>query len=99
MRCHVYALHTRELALLVPNILHFPQAYFWYAAVMIVVYPVGIPLLYATLLFNQRHVLSNKEAMGREATNGFPITGHIRFLTDPYKVMSMFILKIFINMA
>ena len=33
-----------------------------YAAVMIVVYPVGIPLLYAVLLFRYRRVLSDDEA-------------------------------------
>jgi len=52
---------------------------------MLLVYPLGIPLLYAGLLFEHRDVLGNNEAMDREAANGFPTTGHLLFLIEAYK--------------
>jgi len=56
-----------------------------YAVLMLLVYPLGIPLLYAGLLFEHRDVLGNNEAMDREAANGFPTTGHLLFLIEAYK--------------
>jgi hypothetical protein len=62
------------------------QAYIWYAVVMVLVYPIGIPSMYAVLLGSKRKVLGSSEAMDREASNDFPNVGHLRFLIDAYKV-------------
>jgi len=61
------------------------KMFLWYAIAMILIYPVGIPLLYVSLLFNHREILRNSEAMFREASNGYPTTGHLLFLTSAYK--------------
>ena len=47
-----------------------------YAAAMIAVYPIGIPALYAVMLWRNRKTLGNHAAMEREAANGWP-TVHI----------------------
>ena len=62
------------------------KVFVWYAIAMILIYPVGIPLLYASLLFSHRKALTNSETMFREASNGYPTTGHLLFLTSAYKV-------------
>ncbi|CAN0382790.1 unnamed protein product [Ectocarpus sp. 12 AP-2014] len=54
------------------------QAFEVYAAIMIVVYPVGIPLLYAFLLFQRRHVLADA---GADKTVALSISG----LWEPYR--------------
>ena len=38
------------------------QAFAYYAGVMILVYPMGIPLLYAVLLFKHRKIIGDPEA-------------------------------------
>ncbi|CAN0016960.1 unnamed protein product [Ectocarpus fasciculatus] len=48
------------------------QAFEVYAAIMIVVYPVGIPLFYAFLLFQRRHVLADA---GADKTVALSISG------------------------
>jgi hypothetical protein len=58
----------------------------WYAIAMIMIYPVGIPLVYVSLLFNHREALTNNENMFREESNGYPTTGYLHFLTSAYKV-------------
>jgi hypothetical protein len=52
---------------------------------MILVYPVGIPLLYAVVLRKHRETLVDPVAMAREAANGYPVTGSILFLVECYK--------------
>ncbi|CBJ33597.1 conserved unknown protein [Ectocarpus siliculosus] len=54
------------------------KAFKVYAAIMIVVYPVGIPLLYALLLFQRRHVLADA---GADKTVALSISG----LWEPYR--------------
>jgi len=56
-----------------------------YAGVMILVYPVGIPAMYAVMLYKKRRTLSNATAMNREKGTGFPTTGHLKFLVEAYK--------------
>jgi len=56
----------------------------WYAIAMVLIYPVGIPLLYVSLLFNHRKALASRETMFREASHGYPTTGHLLFLTSAY---------------
>jgi hypothetical protein len=59
----------------------------WYAIAMVLIFPVGIPLIYASLLFSHREALTNSEIMFREASNGYPTTGHLLFLTSAYEVL------------
>eukprot|EP00752_Nemacystus_decipiens_P013346 g11816.t1 len=54
------------------------RAFEVYAGIMIMVYPVGIPLLYAALLFQRRHVLADA---GADKTVAQPIAG----LWEPYR--------------
>ena len=56
-----------------------------FAITMIIIYPIGIPLLYFVLLWEHRRVLSNEEKMKEEAEDHFPTTGHILFLVEAYK--------------
>ena len=42
-------------------------------------------MLYATVLWQHRDILSDKEAMDREKVNGNHNIGHIRFLVDAYR--------------
>jgi len=56
-----------------------------YASVMILIYPVGIPAMYAVMLYQSRRTLSNATAMNREEATGFPTTGHLHFLVEAYK--------------
>jgi hypothetical protein len=62
------------------------QLFWWYAGLMVLVFPVGIPSMYACLLFAYRGMLGDVEAMELEETNDFPITGHLKFLIEAYKV-------------
>jgi len=52
---------------------------------MIFVYPIGIPLMYASLLFSKREILKNDLKMGEEAAQGYPKLGYLKFLVDAYK--------------
>ncbi|CAM9790765.1 unnamed protein product [Scytosiphon promiscuus] len=54
------------------------KAFEVYAGFMMIVYPVGIPLLYAILLYQHRHVLSDA---GADKTTAQPISD----LWEPYK--------------
>jgi hypothetical protein len=56
-----------------------------YTVVMVLVYPVGIPLMYALLLFNNRKVLSDSAAMAAEEVEDFPRIGHALFLVEAYR--------------
>jgi hypothetical protein len=53
---------------------------------MVLIYPVGIPFVYASLLFSHREALTNSDTMFREASHGYPTTGHLHFLTSAYKL-------------
>lgn len=61
------------------------QSYVPYAAVMIVIYPIGIPVMYACLLWQQRVILCNSEYVRNEATSGNPNIGHLYFLSASWK--------------
>ena len=50
----------------------------------------GIPLLYAILLFRERHLLSNAAEMKKEEENGFPNVGYVKFLITPYANAAFF---------
>lgn len=54
------------------------KAFEVYAGIMLAVYPVGIPLLYAVLLFRRRHVLADA---GADKTEAQSISG----LWEPYR--------------
>ncbi|CAN0089674.1 unnamed protein product [Ectocarpus fasciculatus] len=54
------------------------EAFKSYAGIMTIVYPVGIPLLYAVLLFQRRHVLTDADA---DKTIAQPIAA----LWEPYR--------------
>jgi hypothetical protein len=49
---------------------------------MICIYPIGIPSLYATLLWRKRHFLRDENAMLREAPFHFPNVGALLFLVQ-----------------
>lgn len=61
------------------------KTYVPYALLMILIFPVGIPLFYWIMLRQHKHVLSDEEAVKREATEDFPTIGHLTFLTEAYK--------------
>ena len=52
---------------------------------MLFVYPIGIPFMYLTVIFQSRSTLVDSAAMVREARTGYPTTGHLLFLTEQYK--------------
>jgi hypothetical protein len=52
---------------------------------VIIIYPIGIPLLFLFLVWKHRAVLSDEEAVAKEAEEGNPGTGHILFLTSNCK--------------
>mmetsp|Transcript_86908 Transcript_86908/g.168344 ORF Transcript_86908/g.168344 Transcript_86908/m.168344 type:complete len:312 (-) Transcript_86908:193-1128(-) len=55
-----------------------------YVICMIIVYPVGIPFMYAVLLWSNRAVLSDQASLDREAKVGYPTVGHLKFLFEAY---------------
>lgn len=61
------------------------RAYVGFAGIMIFIYPIGIPLMYAALVWQHKKTLISKPALIREEKNGFPTVGHIRFLFQAYK--------------
>ena len=54
------------------------------------IYPLGIPLLYSVLLFKKKHMLCDSKAMDTEMARGFPQTGHLTFLIKSYKAENYF---------
>ena len=60
------------------------QMFVPFALIMVLVYPVGIPALYAALLLNNREVLSDPSAMEEEEAHDFPRVGHVLFLVEAY---------------
>jgi hypothetical protein len=60
------------------------KTYVPYALLMILIYPIGIPLFYWLMLRQHKHVLSDEEAVKREASEDFPTIGHLTFLTQAY---------------
>jgi len=60
-------------------------AFYAYAIAMILVFPVGIPLTYGTLLWRHRATLSDPSALASEVSKGSPATGHLAFLVEAYK--------------
>ena len=60
------------------------KAYVPYALLMILIFPVGIPLFYWVVLRQHKHVLSDEQAIKREASEDFPTIGHLTFLTEAY---------------
>ena len=61
------------------------KLYMAFALPMVLVYPVGIPMLYYTLLKGHKHTVSDQKAMDREHANGLPTVGHLIFLVESYK--------------
>jgi len=60
------------------------KAYLLYAQIMILIYPVGIPFLYWSLLYSKRAILSDQLAVDEESRKGFPRIGHLKFLFLSY---------------
>jgi hypothetical protein len=59
--------------------------YLPFCYLQMLIYPLGIPLLYSVILSQSSHILSNAQAMEEEMRHGFPMTGHLRFLVKSYK--------------
>ena len=53
-----------------------------YALAMIFVYPLGIPLMYGSLIIQHAPTLRNKQKLLIEAANEFPNVGHVLFLVE-----------------
>jgi len=56
-----------------------------FAAIMIAVYPIGIPVSYFALLFKHRKILSDAKARAEEEAQGDTTVGHLKFLEASYK--------------
>jgi len=65
-----------------------------YVVAMILIYPVGIPSMYAVLLWQNREVLRDPEARENEAENDYPTIGHLVFLIESYKP-EMYFMEVF----
>ena len=50
------------------------------ALIMILVYPIGIPLMYFLMLRRHKDILSNQRKVNDEEKAGFPKIGHLLFL-------------------
>ncbi len=61
-----------------------------FAVIMIAVYPVGIPLLYFTLVHRHRDILRDEAMVEDEEANGNPTIGHIKFLFESCKFHRVF---------
>ena len=59
--------------------------YKFYAGAMILVYHVGIPLVYYLLLDQRRDILSNDKELAKEKAKNFPNICHLMFLVESYK--------------
>jgi hypothetical protein len=59
-------------------------SYLPWAILMILVYPIGIPLLYFCLLWKHRETLRDPVALEREELLGYPKVGHLHFLVESY---------------
>jgi hypothetical protein len=59
--------------------------YLPYVYCMIAIYPLGIPLMYASMLYVHRKILRNPLKLEREERTGFPTIGHLTFLVQAYK--------------
>mmetsp|Transcript_38085 Transcript_38085/g.85056 ORF Transcript_38085/g.85056 Transcript_38085/m.85056 type:complete len:411 (-) Transcript_38085:203-1435(-) len=59
--------------------------YMIYAGLMILVFPIGIPLIYWMMLWEMRETLTSPSSVDREMANGAPTIGHLSFLVDAYK--------------
>jgi hypothetical protein len=53
-----------------------------YAFAMILIYPLGIPLMYWSLIIRHSSTLRDKEKLLVEAANEFPNVGHVLFLVE-----------------
>ena len=53
-----------------------------FAILMIMIYPIGIPLSYFVLLHAHRKTVSDPAAMANEVSMGHPTTGHLLFLIE-----------------
>lgn len=60
-------------------------AYRWYAALMILVYPIGTPLVYLVMLLSKRRILRSSSLVAREHGFHCPNIGSILFLVQSYK--------------
>ena len=54
----------------------------FYAAAMILIYPVGIPLLYFVMVRRHRDILSDDAKIEEEQAKGSPTIGSVYFLVD-----------------
>ena len=61
------------------------QATVPFCSLMVLIYPVGIPAMYTTMLFSKRHILSSWDEIKREEAMGNPTIGHVTFLVKSYE--------------
>jgi len=59
-------------------------SYTVFAGFMILIYPIGIPAMYFTLLYLQRDVLGDQTKLDEEEALGYFHIGHLVFLFDAY---------------
>ena len=56
-----------------------------YAGLSILMFPLGIPSFYFSLLWSHRTLLTDQDALDAEFANGFPTIGHLNFLVEAYR--------------
>ena len=61
-----------------------------FAILMIFVYPIGIPAIYAVLLWKKRDTLGDEAAMEKEREEGYPTVGYLTFLFQSYVASSYY---------
>ena len=55
-----------------------------YAILMLFIYPIGLPLLYAFFIWDKKALLGDPIAMQRQVSRRYPKVGHIIFLFEGY---------------
>ena len=56
--------------------------WYWFAIIMVIIYPVGIPSLFLVLVWVHRDVLTDPQKLEEEKEKGYPTIGHLLFLTQ-----------------
>jgi hypothetical protein len=55
-----------------------------YVLAMMLLYPIGVPCLYACLVWQQHEILASQESLELEAAYGYPTIGGILCIVEPY---------------
>ena len=67
-----------------------------FAILMVLIYPVGIPAMYAVLLWGMREIFATDESLKAELAAGSPNIGIYAFLFEPFK-RTMFYCEVIVS--